>query len=71
LIEAADEEPLTGTVEVDETYIGGKYDKRRKRARWDKEPVVGMVSRDGKAKTWHVRPVNHQRWWTRSKATSP
>ena len=57
LVEAATDEPLTGTVEVDETYIGGKYDKRRKRARWDKEPVVGMVSRDGKAKTWHVQ--NH------------
>src|SRR5712692_8301345 len=31
LIEGADETPLTGTVEADETYIGGKYDKRRKR----------------------------------------
>lgn len=59
LVEAATDEPLTGTVEVDGTHIGGKYDKRRKRARWDKEPVVGMVSRDGKAKTWHIRPVNH------------
>ena len=31
LCELADEEPLTGTVEVDETYMGSKkYDKRRK-----------------------------------------
>lgn len=57
LVEAADEEPLAGTVEIDETYIGGKYDKRRKRARWGKEPVFGMVARDGKAKTWHVPAV--------------
>ena len=31
LIELADDQPLSGTVEVDETYIGGKFDKRRKR----------------------------------------
>ena len=32
LLEAADEAPLTGTLEADETYIGSKkYDKRRKR----------------------------------------
>src|SRR5438128_359853 len=58
LIEAADAEPLTGTVEADETYIGGKYDKRRKRQRWDKEPVFGMVERGGKARTYHVPSVN-------------
>jgi hypothetical protein len=34
-----------GVVEVDETYIGGKYDKRRKRQRWQKQPVVGLVQR--------------------------
>src|SRR6266404_5998741 len=51
LVEGADEEPLAGTVEVDETYSGGKFDKRRKRQRWDKEPVFGMVQRGGKAKT--------------------
>src|SRR3990172_5855232 len=27
---------LDGTVEVDETFVGGKYDKRRKREPWDK-----------------------------------
>jgi len=58
LIETANDEPLAGTVEVDETYIGGKYDKRRKRAKYDKEPVVGIVARGGKAKTWHVPAVN-------------
>lgn len=57
----ADDEPLGGTVEVDETYMGSKkYDKRRKRAKYDKEPVFGMIERDGRAKTYHVRPMN--RW---------
>jgi transposase-like protein len=59
LCEMADEAPLTGTVEADETYMGSKkYDKRRKRARWDKEPVFGVVERDGRAKTFHVPQIN-------------
>src|ERR1039458_1908249 len=49
LLEAADEAPLTGTVEVDETYMGArKYDKRCKRAKYDKEPVFGMAEQTGK-----------------------
>lgn len=59
LIEAADETPLSGTVEADETYMGSKkYDKRRKRAKYAKEPVFGIVERDGRAKTFHVPHVN-------------
>lgn len=55
LIELADETPITGTVEIDETYMGSKkYDPRRKRARWDKEPVFGLVERDGRARTYHM-----------------
>jgi len=54
LIEAAVEEKLAGTIEADETYIGGKYDARRKRARYDKDPVFGVVSRGGKARTYHL-----------------
>ena len=42
LIEEATSEPPSGTVEVDETDIGGKFDKRRKRQRWDEEPVFGI-----------------------------
>ncbi len=34
-----------GTLEMDETYIGGKYDKRRKRAKYDKQPVFGIIQR--------------------------
>lgn len=59
LCEMADEAPLTGTVEMDETYMGSKkYDKRRKRGKYEKEPVFGMVERDGKAKTFHVPVMN-------------
>jgi transposase-like protein len=58
LIEAADDAPLDGTVEVDETYVGGVYDKRRQRAKYDKAPVVGLVERDGRARTYHVGKVN-------------
>jgi transposase-like protein len=49
------DEKMTGTVEIDETYIGGKFDKRRKRARWDKEPVFGMIERGGRVRA-HVVP---------------
>src|ERR1035441_9879263 len=59
LCEMADAVPLTGTVEADETYMGSKkYDKRRKRAKYDKEPVFGVVERDGRAKTFHVPNIN-------------
>ena len=36
---------MTGVVEADETYVGGKYDKRRKRGPWEKQPVMGIVQR--------------------------
>jgi transposase-like protein len=46
--EETNEPKLNGVVEVDETYIGGRYDKRRKRAPWDKPAVVGLLQRNGR-----------------------
>jgi transposase-like protein len=58
LVELADDEPLSGTLEIDETYMGSKkYDKRRKRAKYDKEPVFGIVERNGRARTYHMPEV--------------
>lgn len=47
-MEETNQRKLDGTVEVDETYIGGRYDKRRKRGPWEKQAVMGMIERDGK-----------------------
>jgi transposase-like protein len=49
-------DPLfSGTVEMDETYVGGRYDKRRKRGKYDKEVVVGIVEREtGRVHAKHV-----------------
>lgn len=55
LVEEATQEPMMGVVEADETYVGGRFDKRRKRDRWqDKAPVFGIVQRNGKARTYHM-----------------
>jgi len=42
-------EPLTGQVEVDETYIGGKRPGKRGRGASGKTVVVGLTERQGKA----------------------
>jgi transposase-like protein len=47
-METDQSEKLKGVVEVDETYIGGRYDKRRNRGPWEKQAVMGMIERDGK-----------------------
>lgn len=44
--EATDKPLLEGIVEVDETYVGGKYDKRRARRPWEKQVVMGLLQRD-------------------------
>jgi transposase len=45
-------EPVSGVVEVDEVYIGGR---RRRRRRWgDKAVVVGVVERGGRVVARHV-----------------
>jgi transposase-like protein len=40
-------EKLKGIVEADETFVGGRYDKRRKRASYEKPCVVGVIQRGG------------------------
>src|SRR5579863_4372980 len=50
---------LTGTVEADETYVGGRYDRRRKRERWEKQVVFGALQRgaDGASSKVRVMPI--------------
>jgi transposase-like protein len=54
--------PLTGTVELDETYIGGKprFKGKSKRGRGadKKKPVMVLVERDGNAKCMPVDAVS-------------
>jgi transposase-like protein len=47
-MEESPEEKLKGIVEVDETYVGGAYDKRRKRLPKELPPVVGLIRRGGR-----------------------
>ena len=49
---------LTGTVEVDETYFGGKKHRQgRGRGTQGKTPVVTLVERDGRARSFRVANV--------------
>ncbi len=49
--------PLTGEVEVDETYIGGRRKGGRGRGAKGKTPVVGLVERGGKIKVHKTNNV--------------
>src|SRR5579862_524766 len=44
-MEGSEPETFTGTVEVDATFIGGKFDKRRARSKYGKQAVFGIVQR--------------------------
>ena len=50
-----DGNPLTGTVEVDETYVGGKprYPRNKRKAYTSKAPVIAMVERGGQVRSFH------------------
>ena len=48
------EEKLGGVVEVDETYIGGRYDRRSKRGPWEKPAVVGLIQRGGRVEAMTI-----------------
>lgn len=54
-----DGNPLTGIVEVDETYVGGKARNAnsRKEAWENKSPVVALVERGGNVRSFHVADV--------------
>lgn len=41
-------------VESDETYVGGKYDKRRKRGAYEKPAVQGIIERHGKIRVMQI-----------------
>jgi hypothetical protein len=57
------DEKMTGTIEVDETYIGGKFDKRRKRAKYDKPAVFGMIEREtGRVHARHLSRGPANQW---------
>jgi transposase-like protein len=50
---------LQGTVEIDETYVGGKVKGHGiKAGRDNKAPVVTLVERGGQARSFHVEHVN-------------
>lgn len=58
---AAPTGPLGGpneVVEADETFVGGKARNRAFRAPKPKKAVVALVTRDGKARSFHVANVN-------------
>lgn len=55
------EGPLGGpddTVEVDETFVGGKARNRAFRKTAPKKPVLALVERDGRARSFHIANVN-------------
>lgn len=65
--------PLTGIIEADETYIGGKPRGHRKhrtgrpmsdaiKAAWEKkEPVLGIVERGGRIRTVHMGKLTRKK----------
>ena len=57
LKEASFDDKLSGTVEVDETYIGGKHAGIGRRYMGNKVPVVSLVERGGRVRSQVMRHV--------------
>lgn len=53
-----DGDPLTGTVEVDETYVGGRKNGIAGRGAKGKTSIVGLVERGGDVKAYKTDNVN-------------
>lgn len=54
-------DPLKGTVEIDDTYIGGKRPGKRGRGAAGKTPVFGMVEREGSVKAKVMNDLKKRR----------
>jgi len=48
-------EKLNGIVEADETFVGGKYDRRRVRGVYEKPCVVGVIQRGGPVRAQKIK----------------
>jgi transposase-like protein len=55
---AQDDDKLTGIVEADETYIGGKYSRAKGKLFDNKTPIVGVTEKYGQAKALVVDSAN-------------
>jgi transposase-like protein len=60
MAESGSASPLGGIVEVDETHVSGRYDKRRKRDPWATTIVAGMVERGGRVRTQKIHTASKQ-----------
>lgn len=49
--------PMSGVIECDETYIGGRHRGKRGRGSENKTPVFGMVTRGGEIRTMPIPDV--------------
>jgi transposase-like protein len=74
-LKIAEEKPLDGVVEADETYIGGRLEFKHKKIREvkgpyynDKTPVLGVVQRHGEARAWVVPNVGKPTIWSKLEA---
>jgi transposase-like protein len=57
-MEEGDLPKFTGVTETDETYVGGRYDKRRKRRPWEKQAVMGFAERNGRVEAYPIPVVS-------------